>query len=226
MKKCFTLIELLVVIAIIAILAAMLLPALSAARERAKAANCVSNLKDICLAVQFYGQLSEGEYFFSGNDSDYSWSGKLLSLGVIKDRKTCYCPSQKVPEKSVHWYTYGAFYQTSASGGNTTNVFDLKLTEDPSAAVLVADAASKGDIYQGYFRLVTDATTSGSYGRIVNIHSKMMNVGCIDGHVVTLNPKELYNYYKPSYFYNKKPYKGRITGYCDVDTLSYVTITP
>ena len=97
-KKHFTLIELLVVVAIIGILAAMLLPVLSKARERARRVSCASNLKQIGLAMIMYAGDKKGA--FPDNNTTTDSMQLLVINSYIVYGDVFMCPSTGYPQEA------------------------------------------------------------------------------------------------------------------------------
>jgi prepilin-type N-terminal cleavage/methylation domain-containing protein len=157
----FTLIELLVVIAIIAILAAMLLPALSGAKERSKRAACKNNVRQFALALHLDGNDSEERLASGASDKgplddhlpvlstntyssllSYLKNEQILSCPSFTDyfRKWRYQPEEKEYGRIIGYNYHGGHTNTPwpAIVGNAVWISPQKLT-DPSSLVLVSE---------------------------------------------------------------------------------------
>ena len=162
-KHGFTLIELLVVIAIIAILAAILFPVFAKAREKARQTSCLSNLKQLSLAMLMYTQDYDetwpmSYYFDAGYANEYGWDFHLnyntgaTELGLIgpytKNGQIQACPSAPGLAGSGRPYTgygYNTTYIGGAAGegpgGSTRLSASLASIQKPSETILLADSA-------------------------------------------------------------------------------------
>lgn len=206
----FTLIELLVVIAIIAILAALLLPALNQARDRAKSISCTSKLKS----------LMNAEILYSDNNDDFmcptmmakkEWGFRLAPfLGIEPDNldwgtSGVYCPPMicdAAGQENINTSTGTTYTRNSSLGYDTyannpsygSHYYYRKRgkCKSPSQQGIMTDAKWKG---------TTHYDTMWNYNSIANslgllTHGGRLNVGFVDGRVGTLSPNEAVDFKK------------------------------
>lgn len=212
-RRAFTLIELLVVISIISVLAAILFPVFARARENARRASCLSNLKQLGLGVMMYTQDYDDTYPIATDTSRVFWM--LLIYPYVKNSQLFVCPSNttypdSVDTNQIDFSSYTSLTRSQSSycmneyfgkpdvatayQDQGAQVPPLKLSSIPKSAetILLIDSLFAG----GH----TSFCGSGeAVNRFASRHLEGANIAFADGHAKWQKP----DFYDYSYGRNK-----------------------